>query len=519
MTDDQGYSATDLPAEWETPATRRTVEDLRRAYAAALPPPLRAATGRAVYRHMVARQRGRSTTPRRWLPQLLQGQRRGRAIVAALLAIALLSGATVYAAVSIFGSLSDQAFLSSGSLSGSGQVVRQNLGQQVSIARSACGYTMTVTRLYADANRVVIGYEIKEPPGRDFVFSNLALVDATGHDLHRLSGVGIGTRQSQSSALHGGYYAAFDAGNMPGGLALPLRLTAGLRVEQDLSDGLPPARPCETYLPAIPHSAGRGIVVNPPLRFDLRPPIDPRVRTVEPRQTVEAGGLPITLDHVVMTAAGTDLCLRLPPSLASADRTRLLLYTLMPGMQSGEDMLGKLDNAGPHDDAIHSDGSRAAGDQEIVSFNAPLYDKRGDWTFVARSFSADPQHVTAWTFHINIDPPTDAGDSTAEATVTATPTIAAGDPTATSATTPAITQTIAPRTADVTALSTAVPLTMPAPTTTTPMLTLTTPTPSVTMTVATASPVRSSPRDSGVTVVDLAHVQGLTPQSVIIDAT
>ncbi len=32
-------------------------------------------------------------------------------------------------------------------------------------------------------------------------------------------------------------------------------------------------------------------------------------------------------------------------------------------------------------------------------------------------------------------------------------------------------------------------------------------------------PVRSSPRDSGVTIVDLAHVQGLTPQSIIIDAT
>jgi len=31
-------------------------------------------------------------------------------------------------------------------------------------------------------------------------------------------------------------------------------------------------------------------------------------------------------------------------------------------------------------------------------------------------------------------------------------------------------------------------------------------------------PVRSSPRDSGVTIVDLAHVQGLTPQSVIMDA-
>jgi len=76
---------------------------------------------------------------------------------------------------------------------------------------------------------------------------------------------------------------------MPGGLALPLCLTAGLQFEQMLSDRLPSLQPCETYLPAIPHSAGRGIAVNPPLRFDLRPPIDPRVRTVEPRQTVAPG--------------------------------------------------------------------------------------------------------------------------------------------------------------------------------------------------------------------------------------
>lgn len=404
MTDDQGDIATDLPAEWETPAARRAVEELHQAYAATLPPPLRAATGRAVYQHLAARQQGRSTTPRRWLPRPTGGQRRGRVVAAALLVVALLFGVTAYAAVSILGSLSDQAFLSSGSLSGSSQIVRQHLGQQVSIAQSACGYTMTVTRLYADANRVVIGYEVKEPPGRDFVFATLTLADTAGRDLHRLSGVGYGIRQPDASrALNGGYYAAFDAGNMPGGLALPLRLTARLRVEQMLSDGLPSVQPCETYLPAIPHSAGRGIAVSPPLRFDLQPPIDPRVRAVEPHQTVETNGLPITLDRVVMTAAGTALYLRLPPSLASADRTRLLLYTLMPGMQGGEDMLGRLANPGPRDDAIHSDGSRAAGDQEIVSFNAPLYDKRGDWTFVVRAFSADPQHATAWTFHVNID--------------------------------------------------------------------------------------------------------------------
>jgi len=32
-------------------------------------------------------------------------------------------------------------------------------------------------------------------------------------------------------------------------------------------------------------------------------------------------------------------------------------------------------------------------------------------------------------------------------------------------------------------------------------------------------PVRPSPLDSGVTIVDLAHVQGLTPQSIITPTT
>ncbi len=76
---------------------------------------------------------------------------------------------------------------------------------------------------------------------------------------------------------------------MPGGLALPLRLTDGLQVEQTISDELPSLQPCETYRVAMPHSMGRGIAVNPPLRFDLRPPIDPCVRTVEPRQTIDPG--------------------------------------------------------------------------------------------------------------------------------------------------------------------------------------------------------------------------------------
>lgn len=93
---------------------------------------------------------------------------------------------------------------------------------------------------------------------------------------------------------------------------MPLRLTAGLRVGQTLSEGLPSVQLCETYLPVIPHSVGRGVAVNPPLHVALQPSIDPYVRIVEPHQTVEAGGLPITLDRVVMTAAGTTLYLRLP---------------------------------------------------------------------------------------------------------------------------------------------------------------------------------------------------------------
>jgi hypothetical protein len=43
------------------------------------------------------------------------------------------------------------------------------VGHPVHAARQGCGYTVAVTRAYADANRVVVSLAVQGPPGRHFV--------------------------------------------------------------------------------------------------------------------------------------------------------------------------------------------------------------------------------------------------------------------------------------------------------------------------------------------------------------
>jgi len=47
--------------------------------------------------------------------------------------------------------------------------MQAGLVREVNLPQSTCGFTMTIQRVYADANRVVVGYTITGPTNRSFI--------------------------------------------------------------------------------------------------------------------------------------------------------------------------------------------------------------------------------------------------------------------------------------------------------------------------------------------------------------
>jgi len=61
--------------------------------------------------------------------------------------------------------LGDDALLS---LPGTRKIVSANLGRKVRLTHQACEFTMTLDRVYADAQHIVIGYTLRGPGNRPF---------------------------------------------------------------------------------------------------------------------------------------------------------------------------------------------------------------------------------------------------------------------------------------------------------------------------------------------------------------
>lgn len=319
----------------------RLVSDLDAVSSIARPPASVAAARERALREGVRQPVSRPQFhPSGWMP------RRLATAVASLLAALVLAGGA-YALASVL----ERAF---DLIPGTQRILGEDLGRDLDLAQTANGHMLTIERGYADRNRVVLGYTLGGPDGREY--SNLivgagteapSLTDDQGREFEQVLGAGTGIIEART----GGGLLVFDASRIAAE-------TDELRLRLEV--------------PAIEVNTpdGESTRIRGPWTFSFRVPVEPG-RLVEPRRTRWSGGTPVTLERVVIAPSGTRVDLRgIGPSAAVQLKAGGASHDLAPP------------GAVP---------LRWARDSTWSYFTpADLSDERGEWTLVVRPEPPQP---------------------------------------------------------------------------------------------------------------------------------
>lgn len=336
--------------------------DLTTAYVTEPPPQVTAAIERLVD------QRRREEKHRPRSPLRRFGLRRRLSLLAAVGLVVLVMEAA-YRILPIV----DRAFFID---AGTQQILNGGLATQLNLTETKNGYTVTLQRAYADANRVVIGYTIHGPDGHSLSDTELAFLrdslrDASGKALPPLGGGDF--------APGGATLDNFDASGVP---STTKNLTLDLTIAQPQAlagGGLGTSPP---------------ITVGSPFSFHFTVPFRGG-RVAMPDQTVTAGGTTVTLERVVISPTEARMYLQglagtgVYPDLTVAgwDSAKVSL----PGWRSNE--------AG----GVNWGVWMTPNGRTVVDFPASLMDKHGEWTLSVRAgpATADGRKVTGgpWVFH------------------------------------------------------------------------------------------------------------------------
>lgn len=193
------------------------------------------------------------------------------------------------------------------------QVTHQQLGQTVNIAQSACGFSMIIQRIYADANDAIVAYTIKAPPTRTFIggfnVQTATLSDADGNKYPLIEG-----SSTAAFANETGNVMAFDAGGTvkhPQVLKLQL-IVPTITTNEQIGNISHTSAPCEVYralkrdeVPQnLDYTKIREVTVHEPFIFDFSVPFA-FGREIDLHQTSQSGGTTVTLERIVITPIET----------------------------------------------------------------------------------------------------------------------------------------------------------------------------------------------------------------------
>lgn len=245
-------------------------------------------------------------------------------------------------------------------------------GTPLNVSRSIGDYTVTVTKAYADANQAVVMFTLKGPEGESVAATNGSLSSMNGPALPYLFGEG-GIPASEPDSYLMDFDTA-DLGAQAGNLDLMLELDIA-RIdpnkmaaldEKGGSTGESSESGKTKYL-----KANRQLeVVAGPFSLPFSVPVTAEgTRMIEVNQTVEASGIPLTLERVVITRGELRAVLRADPSALAADAWKPLIILKSGGFDSEN-----YDN--PH---LNSALRRMDDGSWIYSLSTPLPDTAGEW--------------------------------------------------------------------------------------------------------------------------------------------
>ncbi len=261
-----------------------------------------------------------------WLPPLpgAQAQRLVPALFA-LLAVIVLGGATVAALPALERALTMNR--------GTKRIVLDDLGRKVSVTRPIGGYRITVGRVYADPNEIIIGYTVAAPRG-----AHVNSIDPFG-ELGRKNGATVETAPllldpRGREIPHGGYSWSSGVQNGEAGFVeeydaaglrdtrTPLQvqfLIGGLYVVQQTTGSQVQAHGKLACGPDT--SPLRCVTLERRVVFDLSIPVTRGARIPPERVKVEGSGS-VSVVHAVTAPTGTRVTLR---GVSPRSRVRLIV--------------------------------------------------------------------------------------------------------------------------------------------------------------------------------------------------
>ena len=313
-----------------------------------------------------------------WWTRIVPATRLGWAFLALALFLAL--GAAAYAVAPILSRVSQME-------AGLQHIEQSKLGQELNLSQTLNGITVTLQWVYADANRLVVGFTVNGPkdlPDNHALSpARVTLTDAAGTAFPGSVGYGV-TGQSDILKVslpsgEGAYLLTFDAAPIEGE---PAELDLQLVMEVETYVVPTPVPPT----PGVYEDRGSRDPVVPvatagPFTFDFSVPFIPGC-TIEVQQTAEAAGVAVRLERVVVTPSETRaiLCFVPPDGKSEQWLPNVTLSTAggqayVAGPGHYEEQVFTMDRS-----AITTVNRIGEGTCYLYSVLAPLDDQSGEWT-------------------------------------------------------------------------------------------------------------------------------------------
>lgn len=298
----------DLRAIVSDDALDAVLDDLHAAYTAPTPPP----ELRAAIRRLEATGQARSLAP---VGHPVRGLALRRPGLRALAVVGVLAAVIATGAVIVVPNLAQRAM---SRLPGG---VDRRYVVSLHQSRRACGFTITLQRAYADANRLLIGYTVSTPPRRRFdgIYAPiLQAIDPQGRSLEPLNSAD--TADMGLLGATNGVAQEFDTSALPRGAMLRLHLMAPRLYGAEIVNGRTPATPaCEQdgairkVLDGGSRRSIRGVTIPGPFDFTIAIPFSPKLRMAAPHLSeTSRGGTTITLERIRVTPTEARLYVRGP---------------------------------------------------------------------------------------------------------------------------------------------------------------------------------------------------------------